>query len=142
MLVLLPLAAGALLAVLARHCRGPEGGDARDALLFGAAGAGGMAVFSAELVGALGLLRRGPIALAWAAVVLAALAGHLARKRAGVAPAPSGADAGRQEKAPPVLLAGAMGLFALVLATAVFAPPNTWDALTYHLPRVAHWIQN
>lgn len=30
----------------------------------------------------------------------------------------------------------------LVGITAIVAPPNTWDSLTYHMPKVAHWIQN
>jgi hypothetical protein len=41
-------------------------------------------------------------------------------------------------------------LMALVLATvllvtgltALLAPPNTWDSLSYHMARVAHWAQN
>ena len=32
-------------------------------------------------------------------------------------------------------------IFILVFATAIIFPPNTVDVLTYHLPRVAHWIQ-
>ena len=36
-------------------------------------------------------------------------------------------------------------LFVIIITTAVvavIAPPNTYDALTYHMPRVFHWIQN
>ena len=29
-----------------------------------------------------------------------------------------------------------------LLFLAVYVPPNTWDAMTYHLSRVEHWIQN
>lgn len=36
-----------------------------------------------------------------------------------------------------------MGIFLSVLTViALAAPPNTWDSLTYHMSRVAHWIQN
>ncbi len=37
------------------------------------------------------------------------------------------------------------GIFFLVIITSVvalLAPPNTWDSLTYHMSRVAHWVQN
>jgi 4-amino-4-deoxy-L-arabinose transferase-like glycosyltransferase len=38
----------------------------------------------------------------------------------------------------------AASVIAIILLTAVvawFAPPNTWDALNYHMSRVAHWAQ-
>jgi hypothetical protein len=28
------------------------------------------------------------------------------------------------------------------LALAIFTAPNAWDAVTYHLPRISHWIAN
>jgi len=33
-----------------------------------------------------------------------------------------------------------IGLAALTLLTALVAPPNTWDSMTYHMARVAHWL--
>src|SRR6185436_18718037 len=30
----------------------------------------------------------------------------------------------------------------VTLAVALVAAPNTWDSMTYHLPRVAHWAAN
>jgi hypothetical protein len=35
-----------------------------------------------------------------------------------------------------------MALCVCTLITALVAPPNTWDAMTYHLGRVVHWQQN
>lgn len=39
-------------------------------------------------------------------------------------------------------LAGIVGIILIVGFTALIAPPNTWDAMTYHMARVAHWAQN
>ena len=41
------------------------------------------------------------------------------------------------------VLVGAVG-FILVATffTAMVYPPNTWDSMTYHMPRVVHWISN
>ncbi len=36
---------------------------------------------------------------------------------------------------------GSVVLFMLVAATAILSPPNTWDAMTYHMARVMHWQQ-
>ncbi len=88
---------------------------------------------STELLGALGWLSRGPIAAAWAVLIAVAL---LARRRWPV-PSPT-----RHRGAPPVLLAGAAGIVAITLLIALTAPPNTWDSLTYHMPRVVRWLQD
>jgi hypothetical protein len=40
-----------------------------------------------------------------------------------------------------ILLAGVVVIMAITALVAWLSPPQTWDALNYHLPRVAHWAQ-
>ena len=39
-------------------------------------------------------------------------------------------------------ICGVVALVVIAGVTAIVAPPNTYDSMTYHLPRVMHWIQN
>lgn len=40
-------------------------------------------------------------------------------------------------------LAGGVALICLAtFVTAILAPPNSWDSMTYHMGRVMHWLQN
>ena len=40
------------------------------------------------------------------------------------------------------LASGILFLSLATLATALLAPPNNWDSMTYHMSRVVHWLQN
>lgn len=45
--------------------------------------------------------------------------------------------------APEMLILSATGLIIIFLGiTAVLAPPNNFDSMTYHMGRIPHWIQN
>src|SRR2546428_338996 len=107
----------------------------RRTLLVTAVLAGTAITLWTELLGSLGALSSNSLLAVWllasAAVVLVALK----RRRS----APFSINISTSER----LLVGGVGV---VLATtalvAVSAPPNTSDAMSYHLPRVMHWLQN
>jgi hypothetical protein len=96
-------------------------------VLRGAVAAGLVTVAGIELLSALSL-----VTVPMAAVV-------------GLAAIAVGAVVGKPWRAWPRLELGlepiAIGLLAAVtLVTAVVAGPNTWDSMTYHLPRIDHWL--
>ena len=61
--------------------------------------------------------------------------------RADSAPEPSEPPAPSSKECR-TLLVGAVLILGLLAAVAVATPSTGWDSLTYHLPRVMHWIQN
>ncbi|MBZ5725187.1 MAG: glycosyltransferase family 39 protein [Acidobacteriia bacterium] len=81
-------------------------------------------------------LRRTPLAIAWALVL--ALAGTLAAVRPRRACRPAAL------KLEPVVLLCSLGCAAIVILTgitAAFSPPNSADAMAYHMPRVVYWAE-
>ncbi len=40
------------------------------------------------------------------------------------------------------LLGGVAVIVAIVGVVALLSPPNSWDVMQYHLPRIVHWLQN
>ena len=112
-------------------------GCGRVAFLLAAVGWATYLVFVTEILSPGQLLRPIPLAGAWGALFIAlAVLARRAAKRHDVA-----RDAWQRFLRNPIALVLAVILAAL-LVIAIVAPPNTWDAMTYHMSRVAHWAQN
>lgn len=136
-LAMLPLVAFTLLLLAARAAVRVWSHAALAAAVLWAA----LLVAITELLSATGALRPGPLAAAWALaclVVLVAWAGVGATGGRDWWPA-WGSGESRWPQPISLTLAPVLGG---TLVTAVVAAPNSWDAMTYHLPRVQHWIQN
>jgi hypothetical protein len=135
MLLLLPLACLALL-IFFGFRGAPESRDRREDLLNGLVIWGICVALIAESTSALMHYDRWTVAVGWAvamATILFVRRGRALTRFSRVA----GLSASQR-----VLAGGVLMILLLIGLTAVAAPPNTWDALTYHMPRVAHWIQN
>ena len=103
-------------------------------LFLGAALLGVALTLITEGLSLLGGVARGRLVVSWALVAGIGLWAHR-RRRADPTP--------RATALPiPRLALGAVGIVLAVTATlALLAPPNNWDSMTYHMPRVAHWSQ-
>ena len=94
----------------------------------------GVAVFAiTELLSAFGAIHRVPLLVCWIAV---AIAGVVFFARLNLRSPKIALD-------PVVILctAGTLGILALTAVTAAYSPPNSWDALAYHMPRVVYWAE-
>src|SRR5580700_10016860 len=99
----------------------------------------GMAVVAiTESLGAIGAIRRGPLILCWSALLL--IASVFAIK----AIKPGFRFPHLSLSADPVVLVCAAGIvliLALTAVTAAYSPPNSADAMAYHMPRVVFWAE-
>jgi hypothetical protein len=87
-----------------------------------------------EVLSPFHLVNRTSLTIGWALLVIAG-AGYLrSRRRGGV-----GWFVARPFETAVSLVIGA--IVGLVAATAWLSPPNTFDALAYHMPRIVYWAQ-
>ncbi len=136
MLAILPAIALMLLVVCFR-LRGCGWGRA---VLGGAVAWGVAMVGITELLSLAGMLSRWPLAGGWVAAILVAAATCVLRRRR--------PDAPPQAERAPWTRREMLALVCVIVivsgtgVTALLAPPNTWDSMTYHMSRAAHWAQN
>lgn len=98
-------------------------------------------VISTETLGWLGLINLPSLLSFWlscSAITFLAISRNLFRNQLSIE---SGAPQSFDQK--DFILIATIILYCLILGiTALVTPPNTWDSLTTHMARVAHWIQN
>jgi hypothetical protein len=137
LLVVLPLAALAL-AILTL---GSKVGNGRLGVLAGAVIWGVALTAITEVLSLFGQLTVANVGGAWALICVGLLAIGL---RSRELPVHVHVSMPRSTRTYPWLaLAAGVGLLWLaLLAVALVAAPNTFDSMTYHLPRVMHWIEN
>jgi len=98
----------------------------------------GVALFAiTEMLSAFAVLRPVPLLLCWVAAIF--IGGWFLRSRVG---------AFRFQLSPgirdPIVLfcgAGIAGILILIAITALYSPPNSADAMAYHMPRVVYWAE-
>jgi len=126
-----------LLAVFGGLVAAVHGEDIRDRflralVLFGAA----LAVIT-ESLAAIGAIQRAPLILCWSAVLLIAL-GFAIKQRFSF-------RFGQIFLSPDLIVlvpsAGIVAIIAITAVTAAFSPPNSADAMAYHMPRVVYWSE-
>lgn len=126
--VVLPLAGLALFAAA------PQRDGVRDRCLRALVCFGLAILLVTESLSAFDSLTRARVFAAWMAMACAATAIAFRRGHFRVAPIPlDGVVA--------VFCAGCALIFALTFVTAIFSPPNSADAMAYHLPRVLYWAE-
>jgi 4-amino-4-deoxy-L-arabinose transferase-like glycosyltransferase len=108
-------------------------GGRREALLRRLVWLGVAVALITEVLGAFHWLRRGPLVAAW---VVAGTGAVVFRRRRGRQ------AAGGAELFDAVLVGGVVVILAFVGITALLSPPNSADAMAYHLPRVVYWAKS
>jgi hypothetical protein len=120
--------------------------DCRLAALFAALALGIYVVIITELLSLFHAISRVGDGISWAVICLAAAAILWHRRFADTIAKPKDELNGTADTQTTLwlrwLFAGVGLLIVIVVITAFVAPPNVWDAMEYHLPRVSMWMSN
>lgn len=141
MLLLLPFAAFLLFFQIFQR----KGLEWRAAFLTAAVFWGVSLTVITELLSVPRLLSRGPVAILWLMVCLAAIPLLLKSPVRAKECSPPGSEIyswASLNRVTKGLLVGVGLIVLLVAITALVAAPSTWDAMEYHLPRVTFWMSN
>lgn len=109
----------------------------RDRFLRAVVAFGLSVVIVTEMLSAFGWLRRGPTIGAWSVALLVTAGRAWFARR-------SAPWRGLRRSRDVVVLVTLAGCFAIVVTTwvaAAFSPPNSTDAMAYHMPRVIYWAE-
>ncbi len=146
MLAWLPIVAGFLAVIAVRRSvfTGARFDDLARALLLAAVLWGAYLALATEVLSLFAALRFGPLLAAWVLPIPALLwwlhRGRLAPSvRADTGP---GGTRGTLAVWEIGALTAAAGIVVVTGLVAFYSAPNTWDSMTYHLPRMMHWAQN
>jgi hypothetical protein len=113
------------------HLTMPPSNGTRDTFLRTAVFLGVALFLGTEILGAFTLLRPIPLAIWWILVLAAGLV-------------PIGKPHFSKPAFDPVTILALLGIAAILIltaATAAFSPPNSADAMAYHMPRVVYWAE-
>lgn len=122
-----------------RPCTGNQSG-ALFAFMSGSTLWGAVLAAATEVLSFFGALTFSSLLSFWtaAAIISAVLWIRVRRKY----PVPPGKPEPRYSLGQKSLLAAIFAITATIGAIAFIGPPNTWDSMYYHMPRVLYWIQN
>jgi Dolichyl-phosphate-mannose-protein mannosyltransferase len=139
MLTLLPVLAFCFVFLRCRKSRI----EWRNGLLVAAAIDGACLVLGTELLSAMNLVTRGGVTVFWLVVCAVTFAiWRYGADRGPIAPPCAETSDEPLDVETKYLLSGAATLAVLIGVTALLAPPNVWDAMEYHLPRVVMWMSD
>lgn len=139
MLLLLPCIAYCLLVLILRK----KGLEWRRAALTAAVLCGTCVVVFTEALSLPRLLSRGPLALCWLALCLAAFfCWRMIKVRSAESSSAQQGSSEPLDRTTRILLVTTGVIVVLVAITALVSAPNVWDAMEYHLPRATMWMSN